>query len=254
VISDKRWDSLSVIVLALLIMVSLILAMVLSYSTSQLLAGRVGPQEMMLISMAISLICVQGLALVWVHVFLRWNELSWGEAFGLSQHNYRQCVVLALLALVLAFIGMAIFGTLSSTALELAADRTGWQWLKPEPQPIVQLLQNNWPWWLLAMQGFTAIVVAPVGEELLFRGILYGFIKQRGYPRLGLWISSVVFALVHGNAVGFLALVFLAMILVAIYEQTKNIFAPILLHSLFNTVNFALIVTQPKWSEKLFNS
>ena len=70
---------------------------------------------------------------------------------------------------------------------------------------------------------------------------------------LALWTSAVLFAAVHGNAVGFPVFIFLSLVLVALYEQTKNIFAPILLHALFNTVNFVMIVAQPKWAEKFLN-
>ena len=38
-------------------------------------------------------------------------------------------------------------------------------------------------------------------------------------------------------------------VLVALYEWTKNLLAPILLHAMFNAVNFALIVAHPQWSD-----
>ena len=253
-ISDKRWDTLSVLHLGAMVGLSFGAAIGLSMLAGPLLGSRLPPPEVMLLTVVTSLLCVQGTMVIWVHQFLRQNALTWGEAFGVTQRNYRQCVTLALLALVIALFGMGVLGYLTSTVLEVAADRTGWDWLKPQPQAVAELLKNDWPWWLLTLQAFTAIIVAPVGEELLFRGVLYGFIKQRGHPRLALWISAVLFAVVHGNAVGFLFFIFLSMILVALYEQTKNIFAPILLHALFNAVNFALIVTQPKWAEKLIDS
>jgi membrane protease YdiL (CAAX protease family) len=254
VISDKRWDTLSVMQLGALVAMTLGLAIGLSSLLGPLLGSRLKPEEVMLLTVVVSLLCVQGTVPIWVHQFLRRNFQTWGEAFGLMQRNYRQCVTLALLALVIALFGMGVLSYLTTTVLEVAADRTGWDWLKPQPQAIAELLKNDWPWWLLTLQAFTAIIVAPVGEELLFRGVLYGFIKQRGHPRLALWISAVVFAAVHGNAVGFLFFIFLSMILVALYEQTKNILTPILLHALFNAVNFTLIVTQPKWAEKLMDS
>ena len=253
-ISDKRWDTLSVMQLGAMVAMTLGLALGLSSLLGPSLGSWVKPQEVMLLSVVISLLCVQGTVPIWVHQLLRRNAQTWGEAFGITQRNYRQCVTLALLALVVALFGMGVLGYLASTLLEVAADRTGWAWLKPQPQAIAELLQNKWPWWLLTLQAFTAIIVAPVGEELLFRGVLYGFIKQRGRPRLALWTSAVLFAAVHGNAVGFLFFIFLSMILVALYEQTKNIFTPILLHALFNAVNFTLIVAQPKWAEKLMDS
>ena len=240
--------------LGALVAMTLGLAIGLSSLLGPLLGSRLNPEEVMLLTVVISLLCVQGTVPIWVHQFLLRNAQTWGEAFGITRGNWRQCLTLALLALVIALFGMGVLGYLTSTVLEVAADRTGWAWLKPQPQAIAELLKNNWPWWLLTLQAFTAIIVAPVGEELLFRGVLYGFIKQRGHPRLALWISAVLFAAVHGNAVGFLFFIFLSMILVALYERTENILTPILLHALFNAVNFTLIVTQPKWAEKLMDS
>jgi membrane protease YdiL (CAAX protease family) len=87
-----------------------------------------------------------------------------------------------------------------------------------------------------------AVVLAPVVEEMLFRGILYPVIKELGYPRFALWSTSLVFGLVHANFMTFLPLTFLALLLVMLYEATDNLLAPILVHSLFNAVNFFLLV------------
>jgi membrane protease YdiL (CAAX protease family) len=255
VISEPRWTTASVLQLAAMVMMSFGLAIGCSNLVAlagPMLGGRLSPEHLILIGVVVSLFCVQGLAVLWIHLFLRMNGQTWGEAFGLARRNYGQCATLTALALVLALLTMGLTSLLSMHALEFAAERTGWAWLKPEPQAIAELLKKKWPWWLLLPQGIAAIVIAPVGEELLFRGVLYGFIKQRGRPRLALWTSALLFAAVHGNAVGFLFFVILSLLLVALYEQTQNILAPILLHASFNAVSFTLIVTQPHWSEKLF--
>ena len=54
--------------------------------------------------------------------------------------------------------------------------------------------------------GAAAVLLAPVAEEMLFRGILYPAIKQAGYPRLALWGTSLLFAAVHMNLVTFVPL------------------------------------------------
>ena len=87
--------------------------------------------------------------------------------------------------------------------------------------------------------AFLAVVVAPVTEELLFRGILYPFIKQRGYPRLALWGTAVLFGALHLNLMTFIPLTFLGLVLAWLYDTTDNLLAPIFAHSLFNTANFS---------------
>ena len=55
--------------------------------------------------------------------------------------------------------------------------------------------------------------IAPLAEEILFRGILYSAVKQAGFPRIALWGSVLLFAVVHMNAVTFVPLVVLALLL-----------------------------------------
>jgi membrane protease YdiL (CAAX protease family) len=81
-------------------------------------------------------------------------------------------------------------------------------------------------------------------EELVFRGVIYPAIKQRGYPSLALWGTSLFFAFSHNNMMIFLPLTVLAIILTFLYETTRNLLAPILTHSLFNAVNFSFLVWQ----------
>jgi membrane protease YdiL (CAAX protease family) len=73
---------------------------------------------------------------------------------------------------------------------------------------------------------------------MLFRGILYPAIKQAGYPKLALWISSVAFAALHNHAPSFLSLLLLALLLTWLYEHTQNLLAPIIAHACFNAFNF----------------
>ena len=106
------------------------------------------------------------------------------------------------------------------------------------PQESVRMLQQGIPLGPEICLALLAIAVAPVTEELLFRGILYPFIKQQGYPNLALWGTSVLFGLLHLNLMAFLPLTFLGLVLAWLYETTDNLMAPILAHSFFNLANF----------------
>jgi len=83
-----------------------------------------------------------------------------------------------------------------------------------------------------------AIGIAPVAEELLFRGILYPAIKQAGFPGVALWGTSLLFAAIHVNLGIFVPLLLLALVLAQLYERTGNLLAPITAHALFNAFNF----------------
>src|SRR6185503_18905102 len=90
--------------------------------------------------------------------------------------------------------------------------------------------------------GFAAIVIAPVFEEGLFRGILYPVVKNAGYPTLALAGTSLLFGAIHGSILTFLPLTFLGLMFAVLYEKTDSLLAPILSHALFNAVNFTYIV------------
>jgi membrane protease YdiL (CAAX protease family) len=83
-------------------------------------------------------------------------------------------------------------------------------------------------------------IVAPVAEELFFRGILYGFLR-----RWGIWVAIVLstfaFALTHGLGHGFpMTQIVGGVLFVAAYEVEKNLLVPITIHCLGNMAIFSL--------------
>ena len=122
----------------------------------------------------------------------------------------------------------------------------GLQYLQPSlqlsPQNVVLLLLQNGNPWLLGALAVIAILIAPVNEELLFRGGIYRFLKSRCRPRVALVITSQLFGLAHANLLEFLPLVLIGALLVRTYERTGRILAPIVFHAAFNAVNISLIL------------
>lgn len=88
------------------------------------------------------------------------------------------------------------------------------------------------------------VILAPLSEELLFRGILYNRLKR--YLK-GFWlpalISSAVFGLYHFNlAQGIFAFLF-GLLLCAVYDKVRNLWACIALHVGGNLVSVVLVYT-----------
>ena len=94
-------------------------------------------------------------------------------------------------------------------------------------------------------QILSIVIFAPFAEELLFRGALYPSLKNAGYPRFALVTSALLFAAVHAKWELMLPLFMLGLSLVWVYEKTRSILAPIVMHASFNAVNFALIKFVP---------
>jgi hypothetical protein len=83
-------------------------------------------------------------------------------------------------------------------------------------------------------------IVAPVAEEVFFRGILYGFLRRWGIV-VALVLSTSAFAFTHGLGHGFpLIQVVGGILFAAAYEIEKNLVVPLTIHCLGNLAIFAL--------------
>ncbi len=81
-------------------------------------------------------------------------------------------------------------------------------------------------------------VSAPIFEEIIFRGFLFPSLTKHFQPNFSLVISSVLFALVHMNVNDLLPLTMLGFVLGLVYDRSRNLATPILLHCFWNTGSF----------------
>ena len=162
--------------------------------------------------------------------FMRAQRLSWSESFGLPTRP-RQAI-LSGIAVACIFLPVA-------EGLQWASTQAMTQVrMEPQEQQAVHALRVSSTWSNRLVLALLALLLAPLLEEIFFRGILYPAIKQAGFPRLALWGVSLAFACVHFNVATFIPLLVLAIILTALYERTDNLLAPISAHALFNGLNF----------------
>jgi membrane protease YdiL (CAAX protease family) len=93
-----------------------------------------------------------------------------------------------------------------------------------------------------------ALVVAPIHEELFFRGILFRSLRDRYGFGVGALASGVVFGLVHYVPAPFVdslllmsTMVFTGFALAFFYEWRGNIVASMIAHAAFNSIGLVLI-------------
>ena len=180
---------------------------------------------------------------VWFQVNRRFyqSSISLADAFGFNLKNTGRCLMLGLVTgLGLVLISM-VLALLTSQLIHALGDQV-------EPQKLVTLIaeesakKENIP--TLIFFVVMAVAVAPVAEEILFRGILYPAIKQIGYPRLAAIGTALLFALFHVNLLTFASLTVVALGLIALYEFTDNLLAPITAHAVFNASNLIMLFWQ----------
>jgi membrane protease YdiL (CAAX protease family) len=81
---------------------------------------------------------------------------------------------------------------------------------------------------------FAAVIVAPVTEEIFFRGLIYTRFK-RGMPTvIALLLESAIFGLLHGTAIWIAYAFLLGIIMTLIFEKFKSILVSIAFHAAFN--------------------
>lgn len=88
----------------------------------------------------------------------------------------------------------------------------------------------------------TATMIAPLVEEIIFRGYLYAVMKRYSGCFFAAIMTSLLFAVVHGNLPGIIPLFTLSLVLTLVYEITGCLWVPIAAHSLFNTIQVYLML------------
>lgn len=109
----------------------------------------------------------------------------------------------------------------------------------PESNPLLELLRSGPGQELMLLIALTAVVVAPIAEELQFRVVVLGGLLQAGRPQIAWLFSSVLFAMAHGFPDS-LALLPLSFLLGYAYMRRRSYVAVMLVHFLFNLSNIAL--------------
>ena len=96
-----------------------------------------------------------------------------------------------------------------------------------------------------------AVIIAPITEEVVFRGYLYGVIKKYGGQVAAMATTALLFAAVHQNIPAIPALFLLAVGFTLAYELTGSLWAPILMHMLYNLVQVIVLMCFPEWASKI---
>lgn len=87
---------------------------------------------------------------------------------------------------------------------------------------------------------YTACIMAPIAEELLFRGMVYTSLRK-GFSIVWATIfTAVIFSAYHMNIVQFIYIIPFGIASCLIYERTQTIFSVMLFHLVYNSSTFVL--------------
>src|SRR3954451_9840368 len=130
---------------------------------------------------------------------------------------------------------MAAMGALAYFLFSLAYEAI----VRPDnPQRVVQDLGADTNTLLLVIGAVVVIGIAPLCEEVFFRGVLFRVLRQRMPLWPGALSDGILFGLVHGSLMILPVLAVLGIVFCYVYERTGSLFPTIALHSLNNTIAY----------------
>lgn len=157
-------------------------------------------------------------------VVSRVNPVKW---LGLA---WKQWPLVFLIAPVTVMSMWALFAGLQMAGYMDLMDKLGVE----KVQETVTIFQTEKDMTVVLLLAFAAAIVAPVCEEIVFRGYLYPVAKKFAGPWMAGLCSALVFSAAHGSLPALLPLFAFGLVLAAIYEFTGSIWAPMAVHFVFN--------------------
>jgi CAAX protease family protein len=196
------------------------------------------PENASLRALAIPMTNVPLLALAYYHLF-RPAGMTFEEGFGLSlpwSHFWR------LMAAVLTVVAAGLWG-------EWVMDRALEQWH----------LTSHWTEWfdgdlvwgsssLTMVSLLEYVLLAPVFEELAFRGLLFAILRRKFRFLPAALISAGIFGLAHGyGVVGLISVCWSGVLWAWIYEKTGSLAPGILAHAINNLLVCLAVMALLRW-------
>lgn len=158
------------------------------------------------------------------------------QALGLKASNLDRALTRGIGAGLILFVLVIIVGGILQLFLPA-----------PRPQPFAELIINARQSQDLVIPLFIGVVLAPVTEELYFRGFLFPAFKERYGTFTGLTGSSLLFGLMHLDLLRFLPLMVGGMGLAYLYNRTGNLLVAITAHATWNGVMIFLLYFSLRW-------
>jgi len=186
----------------------------------------------------IRLVALRLIPLFIVILVMKSRNLSLKSAFGVRWKRTGRNIAQAICFYIACLPHVVLAGLLTAvTVLALGYEL--------EAQPIVNVfLGNDLNVWQITALCFTGIVLAPILEELFFRGVIMpAFCRKLGFAQ-GLIIVSILFSAMHLHAQSFLPLFVLSLALGISYAATGSLVTPIVMHMLFNGISMTIMLLQ----------
>lgn len=114
----------------------------------------------------------------------------------------------------------------------------------PAPQSFTEAVTGvkyGWEYIFLVLLGG---IIAPMKEEMIFRGLIYPPLRQTMGKGKGILLAGTFFATLHSDLVRFLPLFLGGIVLTWLYERTRSLWPSVLAHGTWNILMMVALILQ----------
>lgn len=179
--------------------------------------------------------------LVWPFL-LAVNWQTWLSAIGLPWLPGKQ-VMKELATGVMAYFAFIPVGYLLLLLTMVPANLLGWDPVQGT-HPIIPMLRDMDNKQQLVLIFTLAVIMAPIMEEMMFRGVFYGFLKKQLGVAWAILLSGLIFAVLHPQGVmGIIPVMGIGCYLAVLREWRQSLYAAMVVHAMINGSVLWLAIT-----------
>jgi membrane protease YdiL (CAAX protease family) len=149
-----------------------------------------------------------------------------------------KCVLIVIGGFLLALIGAGLLGALQEQLFSIEVS---------EQEAILQLVEKG-DTFDLVLLTVSAVVLAPICEELLFRHMFFRRLMHGAGPTLAWILPALAFSLFHGNLSGLVIYAWLGLVFAAAYLLSGRLWVAMAVHATYNAAGVAFLLWMPELS------
>ncbi len=185
---------------------------------------RENPDALLLFVIVQDLIIVSA---AWLFGIVKYNARP--EQIGLRSYSVPMGCTLSALLLIMSYIVRLVYAVIINIL-----------GVKIQPQDILTQLDLRGAGFIFAF--VVVAIVAPVAEEIFFRGFMYAGLRKSMGVVGAMLVSSVFFTALHLSVGLFIPIFALGLLLAWLYEYTGSLYPGILLHAANNGLALLLLL------------
>lgn len=161
------------------------------------------------------------------------------QLFGLREISLFRALGIGFLLL------LPMLMVINGTAYQLHEWMRGF-WPDLDGQEVVEAFRTSTDPAAKVLMAVSAVLIAPLVEEVVFRGFIYAVIKRHTDGIYAAMCSSLLFAIVHLHVGTLIPLALLALFFCYMYERTGSLWVPMVLHGFFNGTSLTVMLLFPE--------